>query len=53
MMRLVHAAQPLARDVRVDLRRREVGVTEHHLHGAKIRAAFQKMGRKAVTKDVG
>ena len=39
-------AQPLARDMRIDRRRRDVGVAQQHLHRAQIAAEFN------VYKDV-
>jgi hypothetical protein len=36
----------------VDLRRRDVGVAEEHLDGAKIGAAFEEMGGKSVAQHV-
>ena len=48
----VHLAQPLARDVRVDLRRPDVGVAEHELHGAQVGAAFDEVGGEGVAQGV-
>ena len=39
-------------DVRIDLRRRNVAVAEQRLHRARIRAALQKVRRKAVAQSV-
>ena len=39
-----------ARNVRVYLRRSDVGMTEDFLDGAQIGAAFEHMGRKRVTQ---
>ncbi len=39
--------------VRVELRRREVGVPEHLLNAAKVGAAFEQMGGEAVAEEVG
>src|SRR5574338_1119012 len=44
--------QPRAVDMRVDLRRRDVGVTEQRLQHAQIRAAAQQMGSKGMTEHV-
>src|SRR5262245_17458980 len=38
--------------MRINLRRREVRVSEHHLDGAEIRAALQEMRRKRMTEHV-
>src|SRR5690349_1159833 len=40
---LVHLAQALPRDLRVDLRGRDVDVPEHRLHRAEIRTSFDEM----------
>ena len=43
-MRLeIGAPQPLDRDVRVDLRRRQAGVAEHLLDGTKIGTTFEQV----------
>src|SRR5580658_2452546 len=34
--------QPLARHVRVDLRRRQIAVAEQHLHDAQVRAVIEQ-----------
>jgi hypothetical protein len=48
-MRLkVGTPQPLHRDVCIDLRGGQAGVTEHLLHRAKIGAALEQVGRRAV-----
>src|SRR5437867_7137118 len=49
---LVDLPQALTIDVRVDLRRRDVGVAEHHLHGSQVGAALQQMRREGVTQHV-
>ena len=41
-------AQARARDVGVDLRRRNVGVTEHRLNRAQVGAALEEMGSERV-----
>ena len=38
--------------VRIQLRRGEVGVSEHLLDTAQIRAALQQMGREGVAEEV-
>jgi hypothetical protein len=45
------AATPIGY-VRVQLGGREVGVAEHLLHAAEVRAAFEKMGRERVAQQV-
>ena len=49
---VVHLAQALAGDVGVDLRGADAGVTKEFLDDAKIGAAFQEMGGKAVPQHV-
>jgi hypothetical protein len=39
-----------ARDVRIDLRRRDIGVAEHLLHRSDIRIVLNKMRRERVPK---
>src|SRR5437588_7062585 len=38
--------------MRVDLRRRDVRVAEHRLHGAQVGAALEQMGGEAVAQRV-
>src|SRR5512132_3140012 len=45
------AATPIGY-VRVQLGGREVGVAEHLLHAAEVRAAFEQMGRERVAQKV-
>jgi len=52
MMAPVQLLQALARHVRVDLRRRYIGVTEEHLHDAQIGAVIQEMGGKSMAQHV-
>ena len=52
MVARVQLLQPLARDVRVDRRRRDVGVAEQELHDAEVRTMVQEMRRECVTKHV-
>ena len=52
MKLLVHAPEILAIDVRVDLRRRNVDVSEHLLDGAQIGAALEQVRREGVTQRV-
>src|SRR5947207_1503192 len=49
---VVNAPQALARDVGVDLRRRDVGVAEHRLERAQVGATFEQMRREGMAKDV-
>jgi hypothetical protein len=44
--------QPLARDVRVDLRGRDIGVPEQELNDAQIRAVVEKVRRECVPQRV-
>jgi hypothetical protein len=41
MKTVVHGAHPLLEHVRVDLRRREISMPQHHLNGPQIRAALE------------
>ena len=52
MIALVNRAQVVAIDMCVDLRRGEIGVAEHLLHGAQVRAAFEQMRRERVAQRV-
>ncbi len=52
MKRVVHLPQPGFEHVRVDLRRRQVGVAEHGLDRAQIRAALEQMRRERVPEHV-
>src|SRR5881275_1278390 len=49
---IVDRAQPRFEHVRVDLRRREVGVAEHQLNRAQVGAAFEQMRGERVAEDV-
>src|SRR5262245_28510971 len=49
---VVDLPQPRLEDVRVDLRRREIGVAEHQLDGAQVGASLERMGRKRVPQHV-
>ena len=42
----MHPLQATSFDVRIDLRRRNIRMTEHHLNRPKIRTAFKQMRRK-------
>ena len=52
MMLRVQRLQPLARDVRVDLRGRDVRVAEQHLHHAQVGAVVDEMRGEGVAQDV-
>src|SRR6266513_3854319 len=49
---IIELLQPRPRDVRVDLRRRDVGVAEHHLDGAEIGAVLEQMGGERMPQHV-
>ena len=48
----VQPLQPLARDVGVDRRRRDVGMAEQHLHRAQVGAVVQQVRREGVAQRV-
>src|SRR2546423_7464353 len=48
----VHRFQPLLIDVRIKLRRGNIGVTEHLLDDAQVGAVAQKMGGKTMPEQV-
>src|SRR5271156_5409934 len=48
MKRAMHLAQVALREMRVNLRGRDVAVTEHLLHGAEVCAAFEQMRGEAM-----
>jgi hypothetical protein len=52
MKPVVHGTHALLEYVGVYLRGRQIGVPEHHLNGAKIRATLEEMGRKRVSENV-
>ena len=49
---IVDRAQPRLEHVRVDLRRRQIGVAEHHLDGAQVGAALEQVRRERVAQHV-
>ena len=49
---VVHLAQPLARDVGVDLGGRDVGVAQHGLQRPQVRAPLEQMGGEGVAEHV-
>src|SRR5205809_5498800 len=52
MKSVVHPADGPRGQVRIDLGRRDVGVTQHHLHGAQVRPALQQVARETVAQRV-
>ena len=48
----VHGFEPLLVHVRVNLRRRNIGVTEHLLDDSQIRTVSQQVGREAMPQKV-
>ena len=52
MVLRVQFLQPLARDVRVDRRRRDVGVAEQELHDTQIGAMVEEMRREGMAQHV-
>ena len=48
----VHAAEVLAVHVRVDLRRRDVGVAKEFLHDAQVGPVLQEMAGEGVAENV-
>ena len=42
----------LAREVQIDRRVREIGVTEQQLNGAQVGAGFEQMGRVRVPQRI-
>jgi len=50
---LVQRFQPLARHVGVNLRGRDIGVAEQHLHDTQIRAVVEQMRGESVAQRVG
>ena len=40
------------RNMRIDFRRADTGVTEHLLHGQQVGASFDEMGGKGVSESV-
>ncbi len=52
MKPIVHSTQPRLEDVRVDLRRREIRVAQHHLDGSQVGTAVEQMSGERVTDDM-
>jgi len=45
-------AQPVGLDMGVDLRRRDIGVTQHLLDAAQIGAVVEQMAGKCMAQDI-
>src|SRR5512146_96475 len=52
MMLLVDRLQAVEREVRIDLRRRNIGVSEDRLHGSQICPVLHHVRRRAVAQHV-
>ena len=52
MVLLDELLQPFSQEMRVNLGRRDIGMTEQHLQAAQIRAPREKMGRKGMPQHV-
>src|SRR5262245_3141847 len=52
MVLVIDLAQSRLEHVRINLRRRQVGVTEHGLDRAQIGAALEQMGRERMPQHV-
>ena len=53
MARIHKFDEATAIDMRVDLRRTDVGVAKHGLQGPQVRASFQQMRGKSVAQHMG
>ena len=53
MVFLNGVSKPRPHDMGIYLGRRNIGVTQHDLHTAQIRATLEEMGGKAMTEHVG
>ena len=49
----MYSFEPLLINVRVNLRRRNIGVAEHFLDDAQVGAVAQEMGRETMSQQVG
>src|SRR5437660_12115498 len=49
----MHRLEPLLIDMRVDLRRRNIGVPEHFLNNPQIGTVAEEMRRKTVPEQMG
>src|SRR6185369_12903978 len=52
MKAVVDRAHPLLQHMRVDLRRRQIGVAKHHLNGSQIGTTFEQMGGERMLECV-
>ena len=52
MKTIVQRPHPRIEDVRVDLRRRQIRMAEHHLDRAQVGAALEQMRRERVAQHV-
>ena len=52
MMLRVHSLQPVERNVRINLRSRNIGVTENGLYRAQVGPVLHHMGGAGVAKHV-
>lgn len=46
-------AQPRTHNVGVDLGGADIGMPQHYLYAAQVRAAFQQMGGEGMPENVG
>src|SRR5881227_3024361 len=53
MRRLDQPAQPLALHMRINLRRRDIGMSEHLLHASEIGAVIEQMAGKGMAQHMG
>src|SRR6267154_309290 len=53
MIAFVDLFQAFAYHMRIDLRRRNVLVAQHHLHGAQVGAAVEKVCREGMAQHMG
>jgi hypothetical protein len=53
MRRFDQPAQPLALHMRIDLRRRNIGVSEHLLHASEVGPVIEQMAGKGMTQHMG
>jgi len=53
VVRFDQCLQPLAEDMGIDLRRRDIGMAEHLLNAAQIGAVVEEMAGEGMPQDVG
>lgn len=53
MVLCVDLFEPVAGDVGVDLGCRDIGMAQHRLDGAQVRASLDKMRREGMAQRVG